>query len=276
MVFEQPDWAGLWRELVEQSERYLAAHADPDRSARYLRRLRSGPRGLAQADRLVDFVASQLTPQSTVLDIGAAAGRWSIRLARQARHVTAIEPSAELCDALRSHAKQAGVQNLTVVSSTWEGCEVDPHDVVLNSHAMYGTADLEGLVRSMEHRARQACVLVMRAVAHDGAMAELCRRVRGHVHDSPNFEIGYNVLLSMGIQADVVFDAQCRYWEDADLEQALRRAKRHLYLAPDDTSWDAQIREVLTGHLRPREGRLQWPAGVRSALMWWTVSPSND
>jgi hypothetical protein len=145
------------------------------------------------------------------------------------------------------------------------------HDVVINSHAMYGSADLPGLVQSMEGRARRACCMVMRRVAVDGVMAVLSRALWGHPHDSPNFTIGYNVLLDMGIAADVVVDPVVKRWQDSSLETACERARRHLHLAPDDHRHDELVRDVLGRRLLARDGSWHWPDGVQSALAWWPV-----
>jgi precorrin-6B methylase 2 len=263
------DWAELWRQLVEDSERHHRRFPDPGRSERYLRRLQAGPKALAGDDPLVDLVAQQLTPDSTVLDIGAAAGRWSLRLARAAKRVTAVEPSAQLRRSLEEHAWQLGIDNLTVLAATWPECSAPSHDVVLNSHAMYGTADLPALVRSMEDHAHKRCIVVMRLIDPRGAMAELSSELRGHPHDSANFTIGYNVLLGMGRCPNVVMDSVVKHWRDADLDSAVARARRHLYLAPTDSSHDGSIRRVLSGRLERTGQGLRWPDRSRSALVWW-------
>lgn len=271
MSFTEPDWAELWRQLVEESARHGREFTSPEKSARYLERLKGGPlRG--ERDPLVELVAQTLATDSTVLDIGAAGGRWSVALAKVARSVTAVEPSRQLAAALRVHAEQGGVDNIRIIESTWEECEVEPHDVVLNSHAMYGTPDLVALIESMQRVARQHCVMAMRIYSHDGAMGELARRWRGHPHDSPNFHIGYNVLLSMGICAHVRVGDRVRHWVDDSLELALVRAKRHLYLDPEDATQDQQVLDVLREHLVEREGRLHWPDETRTALLWWPVA----
>ena len=279
MAFSESDWAGLWRKLVERTLGYRRSFDEPERCQRYLRRLQRGPCQPVGGDPLVDFVASKLTGDSTVIDIGAAAGRWAIVLAKMAQRVTAVEPSAALRKSLREHARAAGVDNITVVESSWEDCQLDPHDVVLNSHAMYGSADFVQLVRSMQQQASRYCFMVMRAYGHDGIMGELCRQVYGHPHDSPNFEIGYNALLSKGITANVLADPALKHWIDDSVERALVRAKRHLCIAPDDLSRDEFIRDMLARRLVVREGQYHWPDWMRSVLVWWPIntrSPRSD
>jgi SAM-dependent methyltransferase len=271
--FDEPDWAGLWRALVEEGGRYQRSFPDPARSERYLRRLSAGPKALEGADPLIDAVVDHLAPGDTVLDIGAGAGRWALRLARVASQVTAVEPEAALGRALSEHAAALGIANVTVVAARWDECDLEPHDAVLNSHAMYGTADLPRLVASMMQHARKRCYLTMRWVEPDGVMADLSRQVRGHPHDSPNFTIGYNVLLQLGLCPQVAVDSVVKHWRDPDLDSAVERAKRHLYLPPADAKHDDRIRHLLAEQLRSTSEGLVWPDGTRSVLCWWEVSP---
>ena len=261
------DWLGLWRELVEAS----IAFGDPGSSGRHGQRTRSRKPGSKRSDPLVELVASFLTSECTVIDIGAATGRWTIPLARVAKAVTAVEPGSESVAVLRDRADQAGLGNIQIVAANWEECDLSAHDVVINSHAMYGTADLAGLVESMQLRARQTCCLAMRVVSQDGIMGELSQHIHGLLHDSANFQIGYNALLQMGIYANVRIEPVVRHWQDTSLAEAHARAKRHLRLQPDDPAHDDLIHDCLSRRLRLQEGSHVWPDWMRSGLMWWQV-----
>jgi len=58
-----------------------------------------------------------------------------------------------------------------------------------------------------------------------------------------------------------------RYLTDANLDEALARAKRHLHL--EDASHDAEIRDLLSRRLQFVDGAYRWPDNMRSALIWW-------
>jgi len=248
----EPNWAELWRELVERARR-------PEKEASEIER-----KGAGRPDTLLEFVLEKLRPGGTVLDIGAGTGRYAIPFARVARSVTAVEPSANSIALLRGSA----VANIRLLQARWEDAEVEPHDVAFCSHAMYASPDLPAFVRKMESKARDLCFLVMRVPSHDGVMRELSRRSYGDPYDSPNFRVGYNVLYEMGIYAGVVMEPAVRPWIDATPEDALNRARRHLRLE-EGAAWDELIRETLARRLAFREGQYYWPDGMRSAMMWW-------
>jgi SAM-dependent methyltransferase len=263
----EPDWLALWKELVDDAERFALQEGEKKTS----RRLHFGPAPIDRPDPLVEFVKSQLTKESTVIDIGAATGRWSIPLATVAKKVTAIDTSKESLDRLLENAASAGLRNIETIESSWEACHIKPHDVVINSHAMYGFRDLTRLVESMQRCAKKRVYLAMRVLSHGSVMADLNTRVHGHRHDSPNFEIGFHVLLEMGIFANVLFEPVVKCWEDESLEKAFERAKRHLRLGARESVHDDFIRETIARRLVQKKGRTSWPDWMRSALMWWEI-----
>lgn len=267
------DWGRLWAELVasrDTGDEAAADRATVERWRRVARRLDAG--GGGREDVLLDFLLRSLTPGMTVLDIGAGVGRWTLPLARTVRHVTAVEPHPALRDVLRERAAAQAVENLSVVEAPWMEAEVPPHDVAVAAHSCYAAADLLAFVRKMETSARQIVALVLRVPAHDGLVNALCQELRGQWHDSPNFVVAYNLLLSAGYHPHVRMEpAALRHWVDATLEDAVARARRHLRLP--DGRHDALIRDTLSGRLVPVEGGLRWPDGMRSALVWWETRP---
>jgi FkbM family methyltransferase len=217
---------------------------------------------------LLAALLTRLDPGMTLLDIGAGIGRYAIPLARRLRHVTAVEPLGGMREILRERAAAGGIDNLSLVEAPWMEAEVTRHDVALAAHATYATPDLLEFVRKMEARARRLCALILRVPAHDGVIGELCAEVRGEWHDSPNFVLGYNLLLAAGYYPNVLMEPRAsRSWTDSTLEQAVARARRHLRLV--DHGRDDRIRELLRRRLSPVEGGLRWPDGMRSALVWW-------
>jgi SAM-dependent methyltransferase len=264
----QIDWLRLWRELVEAA----IAFGDPGMIGRHGRRGQAGKAAKERSDPLVEFVASGLSRNCSLIDIGAATGRWTIPLARVAAKVTAVEPDPGSLAVLNERASQSGLNNIRIVAENWEACDLPAHDVVINSHAMYGTPDLAGLVASMQRRAKEACYLAMRVVNQSGVMGELSRQIHGHPHDSANFQVGFNALLQMDIYPNVLIEPVVKHWVDDSLEGAHARAKRHLRLAPDDTSHDDLIRDCLSRRLNREDGRFVWPDWMRSGLMWWRTA----
>ena len=268
MEAPQAYWVELWHELsLRFRQPTKGADAWRERASSFdtavKRRQKEWP------DPLVEALAEKLCATDTVLDIGAGTGRWAVPLAGVVARVTAIDPSPAMLSILEENAAVAGVANITVVSGDWDDIEVEPHDVVLCSHAMYSSPDLVGFVRKMERAARRLCALVMRVPSHNGIIGQLSHRIYGQWHDSPNFVIAYNILLGMGIYPNVLMETQVRSWTDDTLEDALDRAKRHLRLG-ESADHDHAILEVLRSSLTTREGQWVWPDGMRSAMVWWS------
>ena len=87
--------------------------------------------------------------------------------------------------------------------------------------------------------------------------------------DSPNFTIAYNILLQMGIYANVVME-NTGLWDSRtseSLEEAWSDVKRHLGL-----NGNSEYNEYLMGLLRRRltwqDGQYVWPREARSARVY--------
>lgn len=277
------DWLALWRELVEVQNTRRRGRAGPrqrdvwhDRAAEYDAAV---ARRWAEPDSSRRFVVAELArwPGSSVLDIGAGTGSWTVMMAPAASAVTAIDPSPAMLDRLRSRVAEAGLSNVTVIEGAWPEVEVPPHDLVFCSHAMYGSPDLARFVGQMEAVARRRCILLIRALAPDSAMAEAARHVWGQPYDSPCFQVVYNGLLQLGILANVLVEDSRPWdpWVHESLAEAFDEIKRRLGLA-ERSEHDEFLRDLLERRLTEVEGRVVWPAGVRSALIYWDPAGTTD
>ena len=265
------DWAKLWRELASQDVQ-SGAEGEQVMVTRWRRVAQEldtpSDRRPGYPDPLLDFLLTRLTPEMTALDIGAGVGRWTVPIARKVRQGTALEPWAGMREALGERRARLGASNVAVVASPWSEALVGPHDVVIASHSTYTSPDLLGYVRKIEQTARRSCYLALRVPAHDGVIGELSMLLRGQWHDSPNFTVGYNLLLAAGVYGNVLMEpTPVRFWTDATLEDAVQRVKRHLRV--EGSGHDAAIAECLARRLAFVGGAYRWPDGMRSALVYW-------
>src|SRR5690242_4806497 len=119
-----------WRERVEshhaQTKRAIekAGQAHADLWSGVAEGFRDDPR--RQGDEIVEHLAQWLTPTSTVIDVGGGAGRYALPLALRCREVVVVEPSEAMQKALRESMQQSGIENVSVVSETWEKADVAP------------------------------------------------------------------------------------------------------------------------------------------------------
>ena len=141
------DYAARWRALVAGRDEQRGAgyrdgdaERDPwrsraDRFATYSERL-------PDDDQLFARLRAEVRPEDTILDVGAGAGRYTVPLARLARRVVAVEPSPAMLGHLGARIAAAGADNVAVVGAAWPDAEVEPADVVLCSHVVYGVREI--------------------------------------------------------------------------------------------------------------------------------------
>ncbi len=270
----EPDWLTLWAELVDMQQRWRDRRPKGDawagRAQGYRQRVKQ--RWMAP-DSSREIVCSWLDPEVSILDIGAGSGSWSALFANTGARVSALEPSAAMREALADTLAEEGASGVTVLPAAWPGAEVEPHDVVFCSHAMYGCRDLEAFVRAMERAATRRCALLLRVPVRDAPMAQAARLVLGHPHDSPNFAVAYNALLQLGIVPHVHVEDRGPWgaWTHATLEGALADLGGRLGLDPGPSDHDQGLEAILRQHLVQTEEGWRWPPTVQSALVWWEV-----
>lgn len=270
------DWAGLWRQLsLVQLQRHPARAAGEDAWADRAREYQArASQRWAKPDSSRKTVVAHLTevPDATLLDIGAGTGKWVVHLARHVARITAIDPSPAMLAVMRENLAAEGITNVEIVQAAWPDVPVAEHDFSLCGHAMYGSPDLPAFVARMEAVTRRICFLLLRAPIGDGVMAEAAVHVWGHPHDSPNFQVAYNVLLQMGIRANVLFEEAGSWdpWTSASLAAALGEVKRRLLLMTGEH--DAFLLDLLRRRLHEEDGRLVWPRDMRSALVYWQAN----
>jgi FkbM family methyltransferase len=264
------DWLSLWRELVIATSHSVDKEPDslPKRYKDHVRKQGERP------DPLLDFVLKGIDGHTTVLDIGAGSGRWTIPLARIAGSVTAIEPSTPMRDMLSENIEAAGLKNIHIIAASWEEAVVAPHNIIVCAHAMYSNPDLSSFIRKQEKHTKRTCYLAIRLPPADGIIGELSLAIYGRSHDSPNAIIAYNALYTLGIYVNVLVENEVYRWVSKTYEDAFAKAKHHLRLETTD-KYDKLIRDTLVRRLIPSDDSLIWPDGMRSALLWWSPSPAS-
>jgi SAM-dependent methyltransferase len=256
------DWLKLWRELI------LAG--PPTSNSELAKRYKVQARKRNERpDQLLDFVLKRIDGETTVLDVGAGSGRWTIPLAKIAKTVTAVEPSSAMVDSLQENIAAVKLNNIQVNQSSWEDAIAEPHDITVCAHAMYSSPDLASFVRKIERYTTKTCYLAIRLPPFDGIIGELSLAIYERHHDSPNAVIAYNALYSIGIYANLLVESDICHWTDNTFEAAFARAKRHLRLRSSNT-YDTLIRDTLAKRLSLLNNCYVWPDGMRSALLWWS------
>jgi len=163
------DWIRLWYDLAEKF-RAQPKQWNEGVSGRWAKRAHNRGYTAEQGrrdrdDPLMQFVLARLQADDTVLDIGAGTGRWSIPMARICKKVTALDALPGMLEILPENADAEKVTNINPVIGDWATTDVESHDHVLSSHAVYISPDIVGYAKRMERSALEACYLVMAFLA---------------------------------------------------------------------------------------------------------------
>jgi len=276
-VEKMTDWNALWGELVEVKEKgprkKRAANSEDAWADRAQEFRESVKRRWKRPDSSREFLLANIGSDATVLDIGAGTGAWTQLMAPHVKRVTAVEPSAAMIEVMRENLAAEKIVNVSVVQGAWPDVTVEPHDYALCSHAVYSCVDLPGFIRRMVACTRRTCFLLLRATSPEGIRAEAARHIWGQPMDSPNFTVAYNVLLQLGIFANVQME-NTGWWKprtSASIQEALNAMHRFLSLG-EPCEHDGYLTDLLQRRLTFKDGRYVWPPDVRSALVYWNVT----
>lgn len=285
---EEIDWVQRWGEMVEaredQAARLRARAALPqenfwDQRAEGFRR--ATQRRSGEPDRVLELVSAQVTPQTTVLDVGAGVGRYALPLAAQARRVVAVEPSEGMRGYLEADLKQQGLANVEVVAARWEEVVVAPADVVLCSHVVYTVTDIRGFLEKLQAHTKGHCFMVIRTRERDAHLRDLWREVHGEeLSAEPGFMPLYNAVRQcLGVVANAeaipfrTGRAPLAAFES--VEEAVASIRGQLYVR-EGTPQERVVREYVRARLVEREDRLVLPGpSIGAAVLWWDNRPGS-
>lgn len=127
-----------------------------EREHSYLQQLRSfAAEPLGRVDEaFLEQVGCDVGPDSVVVDVGAGAGRHTVRLARATARVVAVEPNPVLLAMLVRRATAAGVADRVVpVPRMWAACDGVGGDVVVCARVLPRIVDVGPFVHRLARAA---------------------------------------------------------------------------------------------------------------------------
>src|SRR5215467_1739746 len=200
-------------------------------------------------DREVNRLAQELTPATTLLDVGAGAGRFALPLALRCKHVTVVEPSPSMGETLRHLAAEAGIENITIVARRWEEAEVEPADIVLSAHVIYSLEDIGPFVVKLAQHARQKVYMPTFMRPPRARYAPFWSQVYGEdKRELPGVAELMQVLWELDIYPNLEMYAPVPVRPFKDWQRALDTLRSRLCVTPDtthDTRLQQALRELL-------------------------------
>ena len=216
--------------------------------------------------RLCEKVGSH----TSVLDVGAGTGRFSLALAPQVNHIIAVEPNAAMMDFLRQDAAARDLNNISYVQTTWQEAPDNLQaDIVICSHVVYPIRDIEPFLLKLQNATLKVCYIYARASHIDALTADLWRHFH---HDERCLPPGYihvlDVLYEMGIFANVEIVSLPPGLRYPSLDVAVTEMREQLIL-PEDEKTRLELRALLEEWLVEIDGVLVPPLQkMVSAIIW--------
>jgi SAM-dependent methyltransferase len=228
-----------------------------DRRARGFHR---ATRDTTATDPFLSRLKSEVSGQTTILDVGAGTGRFALALAPQVGHITAVEPNASMLDYMRRDASAQGLSNISYVQTTWQAAPSDTGaDLVICSHVLYPILDIEPFLRKLLAAARQVCYIYMRARHIDALTGHLWQHFHGDERrQPPGYIHALDVLFEMGVYANVEIVRHPLSMSFPSLEAAVDELQEQLIL-PADEATRSELKRLLEGWLVERNATLLPP-----------------
>ena len=194
----------------------------------------------------------------SVIDVGVGGGASSLGLASRAGLITGVDRLEGMLESFLASAAEAGVAARAVLG-TWPdvAAEVEPADVVVSHHALYGIRGIEEWVAALTARARRRVVLEVSHHFPQSRLLPLWKRFHGVDRPDPLVADEVEaVLRSMGLAVERE-DAVVPGRTPANDADAVAFARRRLYVGPER---DDEIAEFLAA----------LPADEHTvATLWW-------
>jgi SAM-dependent methyltransferase len=213
----------------------------------------------------------QVTPETTILDVGAGTGRFTLALAPLAKQIVAIEPNETMLEYLRQDAEKRNLHNIVLRQETWQDTSQDlTGDLVICSHVLYPIRDIVPFLTKLNAAAQQHCYIYMRATPMDALTAPIWKHFHGDERClPPGYIHALDILYEMGIYANVEVVRLPVSMRFPSLDVAVEESLEQLIL-PDNEQTRRELRSLLKGWLVEREGMLQPPVSemVCAILSW--------
>ena len=225
------------------------------------------------SDPLFLRLRDEVTPHTSVLDVGAGTGRFTLALAPQAQHVIAVEPNATMLDYLRRDASEQKLTNISCIQTTWQDAAEDLHaDIVICSHVLYPIRDILPFLTKLDAATRKACYIYLRATQMDSLTAHFWQHFHGDERClPPSYIHALDILYAMGIYANVevvTLPPSLRY---PSLDIAIEELLEQLIL-PDNQHIRNELRALAEKWLVERDGMLVPPIEkMVAAIVYWSA-----
>lgn len=259
-------WRSLVRARLSEMERLApgrgAVGAAFWNSPGRARRFHAGYAGTTHKDPLFVPLRRSARRSSTVVDVGAGTGRFSLALAPRVAQVIAVDPSEAMLRVLRREARRQSITNVRCVKSRWQDVElapdvtvtaasnvVPPADLLVCSYVLPLVEDASPFLARMDAACRGRAFVFFNAMSNDALSDPFWRHFHGKPRrPAPTYLDAVAVLRELGVEPDVEIieiPALARY---KSLDDAVKSYRESLLLH-DSADIRAELRSMLRSWL---------------------------
>ncbi|MFB3763852.1 MAG: class I SAM-dependent methyltransferase [Methanotrichaceae archaeon] len=211
-------------------------------------------------DRMFRFVG----PDSSVLDIGAGAGAYTIPLAKEARKVTVVEPSKGQIARLIRRADHEGLENIEVINKRWQDvdrAELGKYNLVNAAYCFQMPEIREALQKMLDVTA--GALFLVSLVDH--GFADVYERVFDEREREAEYIYLYNMLNQMGYPANV--EVMTRIYQiPLEMQMEILRSSYDFTPALEEKLMDHL---AATGRLVKRENGVWVKRTYKDGMIWY-------
>lgn len=160
------DWKDVWKEMLRARIRPTRITYDKDFEKHFL----TDQFEVAQANgfeygrKVVESLSNLLGSDFEVLEIGPGPGTLTIPLSKRVKRIKAIEISSKMATILGQKLNKEQINNVEVIEKDWMNLPESElkgrYDLVVCSHFLWQTEDLEVHLGKMEGASRRFCVII--------------------------------------------------------------------------------------------------------------------
>jgi SAM-dependent methyltransferase len=252
-----------WREMIAARavpEEISGRAPGPPRRGLEPERFRWRPEvDAAQPERPSRRRALEALPEGgSALDVGCGGGASSLGLGQKAGLIVGVDRSEAMLASFEESARKAGI-NVRSVQGDWPavGDEVEPVDVAVSHHAVYGVAEIEAFLEALTAHARHRAVLEVSVNGPQAVLAPLWKAFHGVERPlQPVADLAEELLRAMGYDVERE-DTVAPPRADGVTPEAVAFARRRLFVGPErDPEIEAFLRRA------PQEHRV--------VALWWS------
>jgi SAM-dependent methyltransferase len=218
-----------------------------------------------------------VTPDMTLLDIGAGTGRFTIPFAKILKKVTAIEPSGGMIQMLKKNLRKHSIDNVEIIKKKWEDIDleedIEKHDVVISPYSLSSTDVGKNLLK-MDSASTNHVFFLTWFKRTFWNYEYLWPKVYGEQFiPAPDYIYIANMLHDEQIYANIEIFRREKDKIFDSMEEILDDLKQNLHVEHDNK--DEMLIEHVKSVTRKENGKILHHGVSRRAMIYWNKMNSN-